>query len=317
MPFYTFEGMIAKQIFLAVLLMIGLNLYSQQSETIHGLGRLAPANVDSFTYAVIGDYGDDSQGEQLVADMVKGWKPAFIITTGDNDYEDKNHKDIETNISKYYQAFINPDLHSNCFFPCLGNHDQSVMEKKKVLDAYFELFPFLRQAKDYDFTWGPIHFYSINSGTRFDTGTIYPNVLINLKRKIAAEHDPFHIVFFHHPQYSSAYGANPLPDRLADYGIDAVLNGHIHYYERMSDTINHIEYITIGCSGRNNDTCANKLANNKDIVVRTCKDHQNGAVKVKVTKIKQDPGQGHWQMKFYYYNAATPQTPADSLTLVK
>ena len=289
----------------------------QQSGNIQPLGNLTTSVVDSFCYAVIGDYGDDSHGEQLVADMVKGWKPLFIITTGDNDYEDKNHKDIETNISKYYASFINPDLHLNRFFPCLGNHDLTVLEKKKVEDEYFRLFPFLHQAENYDFTWGPIHFYSINSGPEIKSAQINPAVLNSLKQESGTATEPFHIAFFHHPQYSSAYGPVPLPDHLAGYNIDAVLNGHIHYYERMSDTIRHIEYITIGCSGRNNDVDSGKLAGSKDVVVRACKDHQNGAVKVTVVKLKSGDNKGHWQMRFEYYNVAAPQTPADSLTLVK
>src|SRR3954464_3130288 len=41
---------------------------------------------DSATFAIIGDYGEDSKGEADVAAMVKGWNPDFIITVGDNNY---------------------------------------------------------------------------------------------------------------------------------------------------------------------------------------------------------------------------------------
>ena len=305
---------IMKYIFLWFLLAVISGAECQNSTSIYSLGNLAKTDADSFSYAVIGDFGDDSHGEQLVADMVLGWQPLFIITTGDNDYEDKNGKSIDINISKYYASYINPDLKLNRFFPCLGNHDQSVTERLKVIDEYFRLFPFLNHAENYDFSYGPIHFYSINSGPGVVRATINPDVLTDLKTKSNAATEPFHLAFFHHPQYSSAYGTVALDDRLAGYKLDAVLNGHIHYYERMSDTARHIEYITIGCSGRNNDKCSGKLDNSKEIHLDTCLDRQNGAVKVTVIKNRST---NLWQMTFDYYNAASPDKPSDSFVIIK
>jgi len=307
-----------KYTFLSVLLLALVGANGQNTGTIHSFGKLSTADADSFCYAVIGDYGDDSRGEKLVADMVKSWDPLFIITTGDNDYEDKNEKSIDTNISKYYASYISPDLHRNRFFPSLGNHDQSVSEKAKVVNEYFRIFSCLNKAENYDFTWGPVHFYSINSGPGHISGNIGPSVLKDLKSSLDRAPEPFHLVFFHHPQYSSAFGAEgPIPDHLAGYGIDAVLNGHIHYYERMSDTVRHIEYITIGCSGRNNDKCGTKLTGNNEIVLDHCEGNQNGAVKVTVVKVKRLNNYVQWRMTFEYYNVAMPHTALDTWTLVK
>ena len=41
---------------------------------------------ESIRFAVIGDYGLASQGEQDVANLVKSSAPSFIVTTGDNNY---------------------------------------------------------------------------------------------------------------------------------------------------------------------------------------------------------------------------------------
>src|SRR5438093_3316610 len=43
-----------------------------------GLGR-APAGAQSVRFAVIGDYGGDSQAELDVANMVRRWHPAFSL----------------------------------------------------------------------------------------------------------------------------------------------------------------------------------------------------------------------------------------------
>lgn len=304
------------------LLILSFLLLTAHAQNIHPLGNLSPAHMDSFTYAVIGDFGDNSNGELITANMVKGWNPAFIVTTGDNDYEDKNGKDIETNISKYYASYINADLKKNRFFPCLGNHDQDTAEKPQILHDYFKLFPFLGSAADYDFTYGPVHFYSINSGPGGLYGSIDQAILSELKKKSNSDKDPFHLMFFHHPQYSTAYGASrPIEDHLSGYDLDAVLNGHIHYYERLTDTVRHIEYITIGCSGREDSKCPepgkNKLANNKDFICGPCMDHQNGALKVTVVKLRTKGKPDKWKMTFEYYNVATPSVAADKLTLIK
>jgi tartrate-resistant acid phosphatase type 5 len=298
------------------ILILTIVISTAHAQSIQSLGDLTSAPMDSFCYVVIGDFGDDSHGEKLVADMVKSWQPLFIITTGDNDYEDKNGKSIEVNISQYYAPFIKPNLHDTRFFPCLGNHDQSVTARLNVMDEYFKLFPFLNKAQNYDFIWGPIHFYSINSGPGIPRAVIDPAVLADLKAKSDRDPEPFHIVFFHHPQYSSAYGAVPVAGNLEGYNIDAVLNGHIHYYERMADTIRHIDYITIGCSGRNNDLCGTQLAGNKEIADIKCLDHQNGALKVTVVNQKAAGGKDQWRMTYQYYNVDGP-APLDAVTLSK
>src|SRR5207302_2238374 len=47
--------------------------------------RVTPA-ATSVRLAVIGDYGTGQQPEQDVANLVHGWNPDLIATTGDNNY---------------------------------------------------------------------------------------------------------------------------------------------------------------------------------------------------------------------------------------
>ncbi|MCA9526161.1 MAG: hypothetical protein KC549_07660, partial [Myxococcales bacterium] len=52
-----------------------------------------PAGAD-LVFAAIGDFGDtvdladDDTDTRAVADRIKSWDPAFILTVGDNDYSD-------------------------------------------------------------------------------------------------------------------------------------------------------------------------------------------------------------------------------------
>src|ERR1041385_3886659 len=84
----------------------------------------------SIRFAVIGDYGFAGQPELDVSNLVKSWNPDFVITTGDNNYENGAASTIDQNIGQYYHEFISPYTGAygsgdtvNRFFPSLGNHD--------------------------------------------------------------------------------------------------------------------------------------------------------------------------------------------------
>src|SRR5207253_9328778 len=47
--------------------------------------RVTPA-AGSVRFAIVGDYGTGTQTEQDVANLVHGWNPDFVATTGDNNY---------------------------------------------------------------------------------------------------------------------------------------------------------------------------------------------------------------------------------------
>ena len=64
-----------------------------------GAGNDAPV-----TFAVVGDLGADNEREASVADLIKGWNPAFIVTLGDNNYDGAGT--IDTDVGKYYAPYI-------------------------------------------------------------------------------------------------------------------------------------------------------------------------------------------------------------------
>jgi len=68
-----------------------------------------PLKPDSVRFAVIGDFGDDGSAEHDVADLVHSWSPDFVVTVGDNNYEDGLAADIDVNIGKSY-SFQAPAL---------------------------------------------------------------------------------------------------------------------------------------------------------------------------------------------------------------
>ncbi len=197
------------------------------------------ATTETIRFAVIGDYGRAGPAERDVANLVLGWQPDFVITTGDNNYPRGERTTIDENIGQYYRAFIHPyqgrygdGATLNRFFPVLGNHDWLTDEAAPYLD-YFTL---PGNERYYEFVWGPVHFFALDSDLREPDGISRTSRQARwLRARLAASSAPWRIVYLHHPPFSSgSHGSHRVlqwPFRA--WGATAVLAGHDHTYERI------------------------------------------------------------------------------------
>ena len=209
-----------------------------------------------LVFAVIGDFGQAGEPEADVAAQVKSWQPEFIITTGDNNYPSGSARTIDENIGQYYHEFISPytgtygaGADTNRFFPTLGNHDWKAPNVEPHL-AYFEL---PGNERYYDFIWGPVHFFAIDSDSREPDGVGQSSVQAQwLRQKLAESTAPWKVVYFHHPPYSSAEHGDIdwMQWPFAEWGADVVLSGHDHVYERLN--LGGLTYLIVGASGNPN-----------------------------------------------------------------
>jgi glucose/arabinose dehydrogenase len=207
-------------------------------------------------FAAIGDYGQAGGIEGAVSDLVRSWEPELIITTGDNNYPDGKIETIDKNIGQFYYDFIFPYTGEygegaavNRFFPSLGNHDWNTPDLAPYLD-YFEL---PGNERYYDFVWGPVHFFALSSDSREPDGVGLSSVQAAwLQERLAQSNSPWKIAYMHHPPYSSArHGSTDwMQWPFKDWGIDAVLSGHDHVYERL--TVDGLVYFTNGLGGTPN-----------------------------------------------------------------
>jgi len=215
---------------------------------------LTPVPAGVIRFAVFGDYGNDSQAEQDVANLVKGWDPDFVITTGDNNYPSGAADTIDRNIGQYYHEFIHPytgtygaGATTNRFFPSLGNHDWETTGAQPYLD-YFTL---PGNERYYDYVWGPVHFFVVDSDDREPDGNSSTSTQgLWLQSQLAASTSAWNVVYMHHPPYSS--GANHGSTTVMQWpyqawGADVVLAGHDHTYERI--VINGFPYFVNGLGG--------------------------------------------------------------------
>ena len=198
-----------------------------------------PQSEDVVRFAVIGDYGSGNSAEQAVADMVKSWEPDFIITTGDNNYNDGAADTIDEHIGQFYHEYIYPYVGTygpgadiNRFFPTLGNHDWNTPDAQPYLD-YFTL---PGNERYYDFVWGPVHFFALDSDSNEPDGNTVDSLqAFWLRTGLVASEQPWNIVYLHHTVLSS--GMHGSMDEVQwpfrEWGASAVLFGHDHLYERI------------------------------------------------------------------------------------
>lgn len=215
----------------------------------------AIAQPPEFQFAIIGDYGWAGPNEQAVADLVKSWVPACIITTGDNNYDYGAASTIDQNIGQYYHEYIAPYTGSygagaamNAFYPCLGNHDWVASGAA----PYLNYFTLPGNERYYDVALGPVQFFFIDSDPHEPDGTTTGTTQAEwLHAKLTASSARFKFVVFHHPPYCSGttHGSTTgMRWPFAAWGATAVLNGHEHIYERLS--VDGVTYIVNGLGGR-------------------------------------------------------------------
>ena len=273
----------------------------------YGQAQLPHIITDSITFAVIGDYGQDTKEEGMVAEMIKTWGVDFIITTGDNNYFLGSKKTLTQNIGKYYGDYIyNPTAPAalqchgraekekfNRFYPCPGNHD-CYTRNGKPYAMYFGL------PMNYNFVWGPVHFYSLNTGM---TGVSHCQD--SLRAGLSSAKEPFKFVYFHHPPFSPGeHGSDSkMQWPFGPWGADVVLTGHEHFYTRIEDKkAPKPEYITCGSSGNTHLYGCNVHPLDSSRFSVKCDDQHFGAMRVRVTRT---------MAVFEYFVATQPNSPLD------
>ncbi len=209
--------------------------------------------IPAVVLAAIGDYGSGSQSEADVAKLVLSWQLDFIITLGDNNYPSGAADHIDEAVGQFFHSYIYPYMGSygagaqvNRFFPSLGNHDLMTENGQ----PYFDYFTLPGNERYYDFTWGPLHFFALNTNDNEPDGVgASSEQAAWLKAGLSASKATWNIVYMHYPPYSSGTHGSTDWARwpYTDWGADVVLAGHDHTYERLEE--NGMTYFVNGLGG--------------------------------------------------------------------
>ncbi len=217
------------------------------------------AESPPINFAVIGDFGSNTKGEAAVAKKVKEHEPEFVITVGDNNYTQGCWSSIDSNIGKYYSQYIGNykgkygnGSEENRFFPTLGNHDWYAKNSCLYHGTlpYLEYFTLPGNGRYYDFVKGPIHFFALDSDPHEPDGATKNSEQHKwLESAIKKSTSPFNIAYFHHASYSSSSHGNDVRMQwnFKELGINLVLSGHDHTYERI--VRDGLTYVVNGIGG--------------------------------------------------------------------
>lgn len=205
---------------------------------------------DEVRLAVIGDYGDDDDNSREVAGLIKSWSPDHIVTVGDNDYTDGEYRGtftgLELGVGQFFADYIGnyqgdhgAGSEVNRFWPAPGDHDWGdTCDDPRGLDDYLAYFTLPGVERYYEVRLGPVHLFSLDSMECEPDGADASSVQARWLRDAAAASDaPFKIVAAHHPPYSSGEHGTTDGEHMqwpwAEWGIDLVMSGHDHDYERI------------------------------------------------------------------------------------
>ncbi|GAB3692034.1 hypothetical protein GCM10027592_10500 [Spirosoma flavus] len=215
-----------------------------------------PGDKRPVRFWVLGDFGVPTENQKNVyksyLDATINKRADVWVWLGDNAYNYGQEAEYNSAVFSFYA----PTLRSLPIFPTPGNHDYSDSEVNFNI-PYYNLFSFPQNgeaggvpsgSKSYfSADYGSVHLISLDSQGRengqfrlYDTTTTQVQWL---KRDLAANKLPWTIVIFHHPPYSKG-GHNSdteesmrllrenLTPILERYGVDLVISGHSHGYER-------------------------------------------------------------------------------------
>jgi predicted phosphodiesterase len=202
-----------------------------------------PMKEGSVKFAVIGDTGSGSEKQRDVGDMMVKYHALFpfefVLMMGDNMYGGEAPQDFEKKFAEPYHTLLNDKVK---FYATLGNHDQP-------LQVNYENFN-MNGKEYYKFTKGKVAFYSLNSNYMDKKQVKW------LEDELGRETAEWKVMFFHHPPYSSAkkHGSDGQLREVVEpiflkYGVDVVLSGHDHVYERIKPQ-KGIYYFVSGAGGQ-------------------------------------------------------------------
>ena len=209
----------------------------------------APAQATRFRFAAWGDSGSGEAGQKQLALQIARFDPAFLVHTGDLIYPRGAWRDYDP---KFFSIYA-PLLRSAPFYGSIGNHD-NLTQKAAPWLANFVLPRNgprgVTPERNYSFVWGNAQFWILDGNT---TGTEMKRIAAWLREGIRESRATWKFAVFHQPPYSSGLhgGYNVVKKYYApvlEDGIDIVLNGHDHTYERFAPK-GTATYIVTGAGG--------------------------------------------------------------------
>jgi predicted phosphodiesterase len=211
-----------------------------------------PVSAHSIKFAVIGDSGRGWQPQHDVAHQMAAYRERFpfrmVLMLGDNIYEGPaSPEDYRVKFEEPYQALLDEGVR---FYAVLGNHD----------DPRQRFYPAFNMNGERYYTFRPpadpltklteqVRVFALDS-TSLDAAQ-----LAWLDRELGRSRERWKICVLHHPLYTSGRYTTQsrltrwrLESLFVRHGVDVVLSGHEHIYQR-STLQQGVQYFISGGAG--------------------------------------------------------------------
>lgn len=200
---------------------------------------------DSFRFVAFGDTRTGHSVHRSVIEAIAREKVDFAVHTGDM-VERGGKKNQWDNFFQIER----PLLRKMPILPSIGNHDAS---GRFYYKRYFLLDLWTGGRRYFTTDWGNLRLVAVDGGIECRTGCEQYDFLRKALAEGAAE-GKLLVVFLHFPPYSSGnHGSimevrEPIAELARRYGVELVITGHDHNYERTL-AIDGTTYLVSGSAG--------------------------------------------------------------------
>lgn len=211
-----------------------------------------PGSVTPLTAWILGDCGTGNNDARNVRDAfydyIGSQHTDMMLFLGDNAYVDGTDTEYQT---ANFQNMYEEKLKNTIAWSCLGNHDGHSANSSTQTGPYYDIFSFPTNGQCggepsgteayYSFDYGNVHFVVLDSyeTSRSVTGPMHMWCEDDLESTTA----DWIIALWHHPAYSKGSHDSDVDTELKEmrqnflplfesHGVDLVLSGHSHSYER-------------------------------------------------------------------------------------
>ncbi|MCP4441843.1 MAG: PKD domain-containing protein [Aureispira sp.] len=213
---------------------------------------------DKVSFLAYGDCGYNNTIQNNVSGLMRQESVDFAIVTGDVDQD--NGDDYDDIFFGVYKDMLKRD----CHFTCIGNHDTYADNAATYLDAFY-LFSNnpANTERYYSFDWGDSKFVCLDANLDYTRGSAQHDWMLN---EFRCNDKKWLFIFFHQPPWTNAWSLDyyipftpyfrykgdedmrtDLVPEFEKYGVDFVVNGHSHCYQRGE--LNGVQYLITGGAG--------------------------------------------------------------------